>query len=152
MVAQTLPSDEQLTEARNVGVKMALSRGLSVTEADEVGQSTSIALWSTWAQYDPDRGPVKTWIGTIAWRKVQDVLRVRYRDSQMLEEWGQDQEDSDETKADLTKVPNYFRLDGEDRKLAEDIIDGCTYEELATRQGVSVGTIQRRIALLKNKL
>jgi RNA polymerase sigma-70 factor (ECF subfamily) len=147
MVAETPPTDKQLTEARNVGVKMALSRGLSITEADEVAQATSIALWSTWAQYDPDRGPVKTWIGAIAWRKVQDELRGRYRDSKVAEECRKDQADEDESP-DI----DHSCLTPAESTLMTAYIEGFTFREIGDLFGVSGDVIRKRIAALKNKL
>lgn len=69
--------DEYHPMVRRIVAHRSLERATHEDCVQEVW--TEIVAKLPGLRYDPDRGSLQVWLGTIAWRKVKDYLRARSR-------------------------------------------------------------------------
>jgi RNA polymerase sigma factor (sigma-70 family) len=122
-------------------------------EAEDVVQEAYVTVWRRAGTFDPDRGSPIAWLAAIARNKAIDRLRGGTRRMKPLE----DAVDiADVTPSALSAVitnETHRRLmeciDGLDARdasaIRETFLDGATYEKLASRLSIPLGTIKSRI-------
>lgn len=150
----------QRTSAKLFGVCLRILG--EPTEAEDVLQEVYTTVWRRASGFDPTRASPITWLATIARNRAIDRLRTRPAGRQTPIEAARDVADgAPSAEARLQARDGVERLDGclgelEDRRrdaVKEAFLDGCTYEVLARRAGVPLGTmkswIRRALAQLK---
>jgi RNA polymerase sigma-70 factor, ECF subfamily len=129
-------------------------------DAEEALQDAYITIWSKAATFDPARASPITWLVTLTRNRAIDRLRsLRNRGAASLDE-AADVADpaplaeaamlADEADGRLNYCINTLDTrDGEFVRTA--FLQGATYAELATRDGVPLGTVKSRVrrALIK---
>lgn len=122
-------------------------------EAEDVLQEVYVTVWRRAGTFDPDRGSPIAWLAAIARNKSIDRLRSGTRRVKSLED-AVDVIDTtpsalsavitDETQRRLMEC-----IDGLDPRdasaIRETFLDGATYEKLASRLSIPLGTIKSRI-------
>ncbi len=154
----------RLTSAKLFGVALRIlgERG----EAEDVLQEAYVTVWHKAADFDPDRASPMTWLIAIARNRAIDHLRAT-RQSRRMEPIDQTAEVADNAIAADTALENaqdharlHACLEGlearERNALRGAFFDGNTYEDLAARMNVPLGTmkswIRRAMIKLKNCL
>jgi RNA polymerase sigma-70 factor (ECF subfamily) len=118
--------------------------------AEEALQETYLTVWTKAHQFDPARASPITWLVAVARNKALDRLRARPRPAAPLEEA--------ETEPDLAPLPSdTLEASDEHRRLARCLdgldanharmvriafFNGVTYQELAQRESVPLGTMK----------
>jgi RNA polymerase sigma-70 factor (ECF subfamily) len=122
-------------------------------EAEDVLQETYVAVWNRAGAYDPDRGlsPI-TWLATIARNKAIDRVRASKRTRAMrpLDEASEIADGAPLADAAVVSAQSGSKLadclGGLDPKHAAAVrsafFDGLTYETLAERMDVPLGTMK----------
>jgi RNA polymerase sigma-70 factor (ECF subfamily) len=140
---------------------LALSILGDPTAAEDVGQETFARAWRHAGAYDPRRGPVSTWLLTIARNLAIDALRLRRADPvdpvSMIalqgpardkgpEERALDSVDTARLRAAMRTLPSDQR-----RALLLAAFQGKTAREISDLESVPLGTAKTRIrsAMLK---
>ena len=129
-------------------------------DAEEALQDAYITIWNKAATFDSTRASPITWLVTLTRNRAIDRLRsLRNRGMASLDEAGEVADPAplaeaamlaDEADGRLNYCINTLDTrDGEFVRTA--FLQGATYAELATRDGVPLGTIKSRVrrALLK---
>ena len=137
------------TSAKLYGVCLRMLRDRS--DADEVLQETWATVWRRAANFDPDKAGAITWLVTLARNKAIDRLR-HHREEQLGEPFKLEEiADADPTPAaDAEASQEYQRLQRcigalESRQrtaVREAFFTGATYNQLATRCNVPLGTMK----------
>jgi RNA polymerase sigma factor (sigma-70 family) len=139
--------------AYGVAIRITFDEGL----AQDVVQDAFISVWRHAAQFDPDRGSVKTWLLAIVHHRALDEVRRR-RGIEGLPEpeddlpapltlpdvWGEVAErlDAETVREAFAGLPEPQR---EALRLA--YYEGLTHEEIASRTGTPLGTVKSRTRL-----
>jgi RNA polymerase sigma-70 factor (ECF subfamily) len=130
-------------------------------EAEDVLQEVYITVWQRAAAYDPERASPITWLVAIARNRAIDRLRsgAKRRKSEPLEAADDVSDPAPSAAALLESADDSSRLTGcldelEERTrtaIRRAFLDGLTYEDLAARTGVPLGTMKSwiRRGLLK---
>ena len=151
----------RLTSAKLFGVALRILGERS--EAEDVLQEVYVTVWRKAADFDVNRASPMTWLIAIARNRAIDRLRAT-RQSRRMEpiEQADDVPDS-AVSADsaLESAQDHVRLHGcldglavhERGALRGAFFDGNTYEELAARMSVPLGTMKSwiRRAMIKLK-
>ncbi|HYE53557.1 MAG TPA: sigma-70 family RNA polymerase sigma factor [Chitinophagaceae bacterium] len=119
--------------------------------ANDVLQEVFLNIWHKIASYDPTRGRLFTWMLNVARNAAIDMVRSRpFRDNrknQSLQEtvhWGSSAQLRSLDNIGLRKVLD--KLKDEQRVLVElAYFGGYTHEEIATIEGIPLGTVKTRI-------
>ncbi len=134
-------------------------------EAEDVLQEVFVTVWRKAAEFDATRASPVTWMATIARNRAIDRLRARgSRPSAPLDEAADVRDDSPladaliDTASDAARI--HDALAGLEPRHAAAIrscyFEGLTYEALAAREGVPVGTlkswVRRGLARMKSGL
>lgn len=156
LLAKTASGDQaafaelyRLTSPRLYGVcvRMLRERG----EAEEVLQEAWITVWHRASTFDRTKASTGTWLGTLFRNKAID--RLRQRREQLLDdpELMNHLEDEDPNPADgAEQTQEYLRLrecldqlqPQQRRAIREAFFSGVTYNELAARCQVPLGTMK----------
>jgi len=154
----------RLTSAKLFGVALRILGEPS--EAEDVLQEVFLTVWRKAADFDPDRASPMTWLIAITRNRAIDRLRAT-RQSRRMEPIDSASEVADSAAgADsaLESAQDHSRLHGcleglethERSALRGAFFDGNTYEDLAARMKVPLGTmkswIRRAMIKLKNCL
>lgn len=133
------------------------------SEAEDVVQDVYVTVWRKAADFDPARGSPMTWLITMARNRAIDRLRASGKSKPF------DALDAADTVADPQPLADEALAAGDDRarlqlcldRLSSDessavrnaFFDGRTYEDVARRDGLPLGTVKSRIrrALMKLK-
>ncbi|AYC35076.1 sigma-70 family RNA polymerase sigma factor [Pseudomonas cavernae] len=139
----------RLTSAKLFGICLRMLPQRS--DAEDVLQEVYVTVWHKATLYDGQRASPITWLAMIARNKSIDRLRVsgveRHNEPiELLERMHEPEPASDPVEIDAERR----RLDQclaalEDRQrcvIRTAFFDGCTYEELASRSGVPLGTMK----------
>jgi len=134
-------------------------------EAEDVLQEVYVTVWRKAAEFDPGRASPITWVATIARNRAIDRLRARAIRPQAPVEAAHDVADDSPTPERLAEAAGEaVRVERAlaclDPRHAAAIrscyFEGLTYEALAAREGVPVGTlkswVRRGLARMKREL
>ena len=153
--------DSALTEVfdRHGGLVFGLARRVTGNPAmaEDVVQEVFSELWSQPARYDPDRGTLRAYLGTMTHRRAVDALRSAAR-RQAREEraelpWTPVTNDSDAAASAAVVRQAIERLPIEQRRTVElTFWQGMTNHEVAQALGVPEGTVKSRLRLAEAKL
>lgn len=151
----------RLTSAKLFGVALRILGERS--EAEDVLQDVYITVWRRAADFDPGRSSPMTWLIAIARNRAIDRLRATKQSRRMEPIEAADEVADSAARADgtLQNAQDHVRLHGcldglavhERNALRGAFFDGNTYEELAARMGVPLGTMKSwiRRAMIKLK-
>lgn len=139
----------QRTSAKLFGIILRIL--IERTEAEDVLQEVYVTIWRKAAEFDPARASPVTWTATIARNRAIDRLRARgSRPSAPLEEAAEVRDTSPGADVLIDADREAARLNAalaqlEPRHAAairSCYFEGITYETLAAREGVPVGTLK----------
>ena len=141
------------TASRVYGLTRRLTRSPEL--AAEVVQEVYLMAWQQAARFDPSRGSVTAWLSTLAHRRAVDRIRqvVQERGREQTYEsrrvgapmdatWQEVEQDM-ETRDVRTGLGALTSLQREAITLA--YYNGCTYQEVAQRLDIPLGTAKARI-------
>jgi RNA polymerase sigma-70 factor (ECF subfamily) len=150
----------RLTSAKLFGICLRILHDRA--EAEDVLQEIYLTVWQKAAEFDPGRSSSMTWLMTIARNRSIDRLRSKAR-ARYFEPI-----DAAAEIPDVAPLPEQMLADGEARAklmvclgnlplnernaLRGAFFDGNTYEELAKRIGVPLGTMKSWIRRALQKL
>ncbi len=151
----------RLTSAKLFGVCLRILGERS--EAEEVLQEVYVTVWRKAADFDAGRASPLTWLIAIARNRSIDRLRASKQSRRMAPIEAADDVADASPMADvaLENAQDYAKLHGcldglearEQSAMRSAFFDGNTYEELATRMNVPLGTMKSwiRRAMIKLK-
>lgn len=141
------------TASRIYGLTRRVTRSPEI--AAEVVQEVYLMAWQQAARFDPSRGSVAAWLSTLAHRRAVDRIRqvVQERGREQVYEsrgtgapmdatWQEVEQDMD-TRDVRTGLGALTPLQREAITLA--YYNGCTYQEVAQRLDIPLGTAKARI-------
>lgn len=122
-------------------------------EAEDVVQEVYVTVWRRAGTFDPDRGSPIAWLAAIARNRAIDRLRGGTRRMRPLEDAVDIVDTAPSTLSAIITDETHRRLmeciDGLDARdasaIRETFLDGATYEKLANRLSIPLGTIKSRI-------
>ncbi|MGT2502510.1 sigma-70 family RNA polymerase sigma factor [Bradyrhizobium guangxiense] len=141
---------------------LMLKAGCSADEAEEIAQSTMIAVWRKAHQFDPATAGAPAWIFTIARNLRIDLFRRRARADRL--ETGQDLPDAPDQAepADIliSRGQDAARITSALKQLSAEqsmvvrlsFIEERPHPEIASALGIPLGTVKSRIRLAMNRL
>ncbi len=139
--------DRTVTKLFGIILRILVERG----EAEDVLQEVYVTVWRKAAAFDPARASPVTWAATIARNRAIDRLRARgNRPSAPLEDAMSVRDDRPGADELLATAGETARLNSalatlEPRHahaIRSCYFEGVTYEALALREGVPVGTLK----------
>ncbi len=120
-------------------------------EAEDVLQDVYVTIWRKAAEFDPSRASAVTWTATIARNRAIDRLRAKgSRPTSPLEDAGMVADTApladtliDSARGAASVQAALAMLDPRQAAAIRSCyFEGLTYEELAVREGVPVGTLK----------
>jgi RNA polymerase sigma factor (sigma-70 family) len=155
-----LQTTYRLTSAKLFGVCLRILHERA--EAEDVVQEVYLTVWRKAADFDPSRASPMTWLITIARNRAIDRLRLKGQRRLDPIEAATDIADArPSAQAELEDAQANARLHGclgglaerEQTALRGAYFDGATYEEMAERMTMPLGTMKSMIrrALMKLK-
>lgn len=122
----------------------------SSADAEDVVQEIFITLWKSADQYDPSLGTESTWVTTVARRKLIDLRRRIARrgpTSEVSEDIASGARDQGELAAESDDAARAKKALGELRPEQRNVLElaivhGMTYEQVATKLGLPLGTVK----------
>jgi RNA polymerase sigma factor (sigma-70 family) len=151
----------RLTSAKLFGVALRILSERS--EAEDVLQEVFVTVWRKAADFDPKRASPMTWLIAIARNRAIDRLRATRQSRRMepIDAAGEVADAAPAADSALESVQDHVRLHGcldglavhERSALRGAFFDGNTYEDLAVRMSVPLGTMKSwiRRAMIKLK-
>jgi RNA polymerase sigma-70 factor (ECF subfamily) len=141
---------------------LLVKTGCAAEQAEEIAQSTMIALWRNASQFDPATTGAAAWIFTIARNRRIDAARHAARDGRAR------QDVTLACEPDVAESIETLFLRAENQKLVASAIDRLSPEqskvirlsfieerahaEIAAMLGIPLGTVKSRIRLAMNRL
>src|SRR3569623_2751438 len=118
-------------------------------EAEDVVQEDYVTVWRRAGTFDPDRGSPIAWLAAIARNRAIDRLRGGTRRMRPLEDAADIIDTAPSALSAVITNETHRRLmaciDGLDARdasaIRETFLDGATYEKLASRLSIPLGTI-----------
>ena len=155
-----LQTTYRMTSAKLFGVCLRILHERA--EAEDVLQEVYLTVWQKAAGFDPARASPMTWLITIARNKAIDRLRAGGPSRRMepIDEATQIADPAPLAEDSLAQGEDNARLRAclgglaapEQNALRGAFFDGNTYEELAERMKLPLGTIKSRIRRALQKL
>lgn len=151
----------RLTSAKLFGVALRILGERS--EAEDVLQEVYVTVWRKAGDFDPNRASPITWLIAITRNRAIDRLRASRRSRRMepIEQADDVPDSTASADSALESAQDHVRLHGcldslavhERGALRGAFFDGNTYEELAMRMSVPLGTMKSwiRRAMIKLK-
>ena len=128
--------------------------------AEDITQDVFLGLWENPACFDPEKGALRTWLGTLAHRRAVDYVRReearRRRDASVLarvtatpdvEEMALALMTAERVRAALESLPPEQR-----QAIQLAYFDGRTYREVAVVMGIPEGTAKSRLRLALRRI
>src|SRR5215510_11746060 len=135
----------RLTAAKLFGVCLRILGERS--EAEDVLQEVYVTVWRKAAEFDASRASPMTWLIALARNRSIDRLRASRRSRNMdpIEAAAEVADAATGADRNIESAQDYARLHG--------CLDGLTYEDLASRMKVPLGTMKSwiRRAMIKLK-
>lgn len=133
----------------------AMRGGVRAADADEIAQDVMVSVWRNAATFDPARAGVSTWIFAIARNRRIDHLRRAARPAPDPADPLFQPDPAPDGFAALSGAEREARLRAalgdlapEQRQVLEAaFFAGLTHAEIATRDGLPLGTVKSRIRL-----
>jgi RNA polymerase sigma factor (sigma-70 family) len=123
--------------------------------AEDVSQDVFVAVWERPGAFDPDRGSLRTWLGTLAHRRAVDHVRreearkrraiknaARPETTPDVEEMAMALVTAERVRAALATLPDEQR-----RAIQLAYFGGKTYRQVAEVLGIPEGTAKSRLRL-----
>jgi RNA polymerase sigma-70 factor, ECF subfamily len=119
--------------------------------AEEIVQDSFVLVWRNAHTFDPSRGAAMAWLGRIVRNRCIDVIRQRGRETPLDPASIERLEDPVSSPADLAALSSDARrlhhcleeLEENPRKVLKLVYyEGMTYDEVAARLGVPLGTVK----------
>jgi RNA polymerase sigma factor (sigma-70 family) len=139
-----------------------IKTGCASEEAEEIAQSTLIAVWRKASQFDPATTGAAAWIFTIARNLRIDAARRTMRDERLGLAMERDREHdvSESAEAIFSRAENAARVDHAVNRLPSEqsavirlsFIEERPHPEIATILGIPLGTVKSRIRLAMDRL
>ena len=124
-------------------------------DAEDILQDTMLAVWQSLASFS-GLSAFKTWMFSIAKRKIADFYRERRAETEMIASFPDDIAAADvweNTDGNLDLYDALAKLPEEHRELVYLVFNaGLTYEEIQSLTGMKTGTIKSRIHYIKKTL
>lgn len=138
------------------GLVWSLARRMAPTVAEDAVQEIFIELWKSAGRFDPNKASEKTFIATIARRRLIDRLRRQGRRPQMRSlpepdeptpEPSVDEHLVIERGAEARSAARYLNvLRPEQRKVIRlSVVEGMSHSEIADATGLAIGTVKSHI-------
>lgn len=141
------------TSATVYGVTVRVSRSPEI--AAEVLQEVYLMAWQQAARFDPVRGSVLGWLCTLAHRRAVDRIRQVAREKDREQAWENRRvgTPADETwqaveqalEAEAVRAGMGALTDRQREAVALAYYGGCTYQEVAQRLEIPLGTAKAKI-------
>ena len=133
-------------------------------QSEEMTQDVFLSVWRRAVSYEPAKGKVSTWIGSIAHHRAIDIVRRRNRDAEAmaaiaveslktplstvgLEQRAEQSWERERLQSALAAVPEEQR-----QALVMAYFHGLTHVEIAKALDQPLGTVKTRIRLAVQKL
>ena len=155
-----LQTTYRLTSAKLFGVCLRILNDRA--EAEDVLQEVYVTVWQKAADFDPNRASPMTWLITIARNRAIDRLRAsgQARRMQPIEDAVDIADPAPLAESLLEGAQSNAKLHGclegltehEQKALRGAFFDGNTYEDLAARMSVPLGTMKSWIRRALTKL
>jgi RNA polymerase sigma-70 factor (ECF subfamily) len=138
-----------LMAAKLLGISLRIAGDRA--DAEDVVQDVFMTIWRKAAEYDPARAGGEAWLVAITRNRAIDRVRARGRRPTLPEEAAATVPDphartdagADAADASRTVARAMATLDPKHAAVIRGAwIEGLTYEELARREGVPVGTVK----------
>ncbi len=139
-----------------------IKTGCNADDAEEIAQSTMVAVWTKAGQFDPSTAGAAAWIFTIARNQRIDAVRKAARDSRLSREVGRDEEADPTLAADqiVSRVEDATRVAAAIERLSAEqstvirlsFVEERPHSEIAAVLGLPLGTVKSRIRLAMNRL
>ncbi|WP_316218549.1 sigma-70 family RNA polymerase sigma factor [Bradyrhizobium sp. SZCCHNR3003] len=139
-----------------------IKTGCNADDAEEIAQSTMVAVWTKAGQFDPSTAGAAAWIFTIARNQRIDAARKAARDSRLSREVGRDEEADPTPAADqiVSRVEDATRVAAAIERLSVEqstvirlsFVEERPHSEIAAVLGLPLGTVKSRIRLAMNRL
>ncbi len=125
------------------------------TAAEDVAQEVFVALWERPHQFDPDRGRLRTFLGTLAHRRSVDYVRreeAKRRRAQREAQFVRSVPDVDEMAMAIVAAERVREAVADLPPEQRDAIQlayfgGRTYRQVAVELGIPEGTAKSRLRL-----
>jgi RNA polymerase sigma-70 factor (ECF subfamily) len=138
------------------GLVWSLARRMVPTEAEDAVQEIFIELWKSAARFDPSKASEKTFVATVARRRLIDRLRRQGRRPQMrplpepdepTAEPSVDEHLAIERGAEARSAARYLNeLRPEQRNVIRlSVVEGMSHSEIANATGIAIGTVKSHI-------
>lgn len=137
-----------------------LKNGIEAAIVDDVLQETFATVWDKAYQYDRNKATISTWIYTIARNKRIDNLRRNQRPEfdvtdpafQPSQFENGEQAIKSQNRSDTIQLALSNLSPNQQKVLRLSFFEGQTYEAIAARLGIPVGTVKSRARLAFKKL
>ena len=151
--------DHALTELYDTYSAFVFGLALRVigdrTAAEDVTQDVFVGFWSQPDRFDPDRGSLRAFLGTLAHRRAVDLIRSeesrkRREDKTAAEPTFTSEVDDDAMRSVTARTVRaaVASLPAPQRQALElAYFDGHTYRQVALRLGIPEGTAKSRLRL-----
>ena len=138
------------------GLVWSLARRMAPAVAEDAVQEIFIDLWKSADRFDPGKASEKTFIATIARRRLIDRLRRQGRRPQMrslpepdepMAEPSVDEHLAIERGAEARSAARYLNeLRPEQRNVIRlSVVEGMSHSEIADATGIAIGTVKSHI-------
>ncbi len=141
---------------------LMLKAGCSPDDAEEIAQSTMIAVWRKAYQFDPATAGAPAWIFTIARNLRIDLFRRRARADRLQTSSEPPDEPDQADTADIliSRGQDAARIASALKQLSAEqsmvvrlsFIEERPHPEIASALGIPLGTVKSRIRLAMNRL
>ena len=128
--------------------------------AEDVSQEVFVAFWERPAAFDPDRGSLRTWLGTLTHRRAVDLVRREEARRRRAEREGAraatapDVEELATALVAAEKVRAALEVLPEEQRRAVQLayFGGQTYRQVAQTLGIPEGTAKSRLRLALRRI